>query len=350
MPDAPAMRLKRHYAIVAHSADVVELRHGTWNPVSFTLADESRSGHLFRVLTRLDGRLSAAEIAAAEGIPTAEVEGLLDHLAQLELLEEQSAHALDYYLDHVVPGLLPYQAHRGAAHGSTILMGDAAVTEQIARILADGAVHERCEVAAADPALAALLARADTSWLSDGLEFEEAARPFADWSGKFVVFAGASVNPLASRAFNRVSLRHRIPWLHAAVDGPFLLVGPTFVPFRSPCYECLEGRVLMNLREAASYQSYTHALVEGRIAGATAPLDAVLRAMLASLTAFEALNFMLTGASFTVGKMLAVYLPTMEFTFNEVLRLPGCPACGSVPERDDRELFFDVRALLNGAR
>jgi hypothetical protein len=39
----------------------------------------------------------------------------------------------------------------------------------------------------------------------------------------------------------------------------------------------------------------------------------------------------------------------MEFTFNEVLRLPGCPACGPAPERDDRELFFDVRALLNGA-
>ena len=349
MPNGPAMRLKRHYAIVAHSPDVVELRHGTWNPVSFTLADESRSGQLFRVLRRLDGTLSPAEIAAAERVPAAEVEALVGQLAGMELLEEQSTHALDYYLDTVVPSLLPYHEHRAAAHSSALLLGDAGVSEQIGRILAASALGDRCDVRVADQGLAALLARPDPSWMTDGLEFEEAAQPFAEWSGKLVVFAGGTVNPLASRAFNRVSLHHRIPWIHAAVDGPFLLIGPTFIPFRSPCYECLEGRVLMNLREAGSYQSYTRAMVEGRVTGSLAPLDAVLQAMLASHTAFEALNFLLTGASFTVGKMLAVYLPTMEFTFNEVLRLPGCPACSPAPESDDRELFFDVRALLNGA-
>jgi bacteriocin biosynthesis cyclodehydratase domain-containing protein len=349
VPNGQAMRLKRHYSIVAHSADVVELRHGTWNPVSFTLADESRSGHLFRVLRRLDGQLTAAQIAAAEGISTAEVDALVDHLAGMDLLEEHATHALDYYLDHVVPSLMPYRGDRRVAHSEVILLGDPSVTEQVASILASSALGDHCRVHPADEALAALLRRPDPSWMADGLEFEEAARPFAEWRGKLVVFAGATVNPLASRAFNRVSLHHRIPWIHAAVDGPFLLVGPAFVPFRSPCYECLEGRVLMNLREAASYQSYTRALAEGRIAGTLAPLDGVLQSMLASLTAFEALNFLLTGVSFTVGKMLAVYLPTLEFTFNEVLRLPGCPACSPAPERDDRELFFDVRALLNGA-
>ena len=39
-------------------------------------------------------------------------------------------------------------------------------------------------------------------------------------------------------------------------------------------------------------------------------------------------------------------LPTMEFTFNEVLRLPGCSACGGLFEREDKELHFDLRALI----
>ena len=35
------LRIKRQYSIVAHSPDVVELRHGVWNPISHTLTDES---------------------------------------------------------------------------------------------------------------------------------------------------------------------------------------------------------------------------------------------------------------------------------------------------------------------
>ena len=104
----------------------------------------------------------------------------------------------------------------------------------------------------------------------------------------------------------------------------------------------------MNLREGSVYQSYKRALAEGRATGSTVPLDAVLGAMLSSYAAFEALNFALTGRSFTVGKLLAIYLPTLEFTFNEVLRLPGCAACGPLAESDDRELYFELRTLLNG--
>ena len=61
------LRLKRHYSIVAHSDDVVELRHGTWNPLSFTLRDDSGTGVLRGVLGRLDGSHSLGEIADVEG-------------------------------------------------------------------------------------------------------------------------------------------------------------------------------------------------------------------------------------------------------------------------------------------
>jgi hypothetical protein len=102
----------------------------------------------------------------------------------------------------------------------------------------------------------------------------------------------------------------------------------------------------MNLREAASYQRYKQALMEGRVYGAAPPIHAVLAPMLSSLTAFEAANFLLTGSNFTVNKVLSIYLPSFEFTFNEVLRLPSCPSCAPEPERDDRELFFAVQSIL----
>ncbi len=348
------LRLKRHYSIIAHSPDVAELRYGVWNPVSFTLTDDSGTGHLLGILSRLDGRFSVAEIAAAEGVPESNVESVVEQIAELNLLEDQSTHALDYYLDHILPNLSVHEGKSKGTPSSVVLFGDPEVSEQIDRILSSSSLHDQYNVLTADDTLRSLLSQCGKSWIFDSLDFEEGVRPFAEWRERLIVFGVTTVNPLEMRAFNRISLHYRIPWIHAAMDGPYLLIGPTFVPFRSPCYECLETRVVMNMRESASYQRYKSALVEGRATGTGVPLDTVLGAMLASLTAFEALNFLLTGASFTVGKMLSIYLPTMEFTFNEVLRLPGCPACSPAPERDDKELYFDVRALLenrpNGMR
>ena len=348
MPPDTHVRLKRHFSIVAHGPDVLELRHGTWNPLSFTLSDERRSGSLYGVLSRLDGSLSLSEIAEAESIPAAEVEELVDQLAQLGVLEDDSSHALDYYLDHVVPNLAPFARNGRPTPQSAVVLGDERLANEIARVLGSSAPDNEYELVTGGEERAAL-ARGARTWPNDGLALETDTEAFAGWSDRFVVFASSALDPLELRGFNLVSLQHRIPWLHAAMDGPFLLVGPTFLPWRSACYECLDARVLMNLREGAGYQAYKRALTEGRASRAIGPLDAVLESMLTGLTAFEALNFLLTGTSFTVGKVLAVYLPTMEFTFNEVLRLPGCPACAPTPEGDDSELYFELRTLLDGS-
>lgn len=340
------MRLKRHYSIVAHGADTVELRCGAWSPVSITLVDETGSGHLLGILDRLDGRHSVEEIAAAEGIPVSDIESVLGQLAAQRLLENESTHALDYFLDRIGPTLQAHERKLEQQVSTVMLLGDHELSKQIANIVGGSAARQHCTTVMADPSLHTRLSERGASWLSDSLAFEEDAASFSQWAGRLAVLSASTVNPIAMRAFNRVSLRHRIAWIHAVLDGPFLLIGPTFVPFRSPCYECLEARVLANIKDASSYQRYKRALVDGRVSGATAPLDGVLNAMLASLTAFEAVNFVLTGAAFTVGKMLSVHLPTMGFVFNDVLRLPGCPACGSRPESDERELLFDARVLL----
>ena len=256
MADGTRLRLKRQYSIVAHSDDVVELRHGTWNPISFTLRDDSGTGALRGVLAKLDGTLSTGEIAEAAGVSRNEVAVLVEQLADLDLLEAGPSHALDYYLDHAVPNLLPYPGARGEGRRSAIVLGSGAVPGEVVQILGSSAGGAECDVA-----------------LANG-----------------------------------------------------------------------------DLREASSYQSYKQALADGRVAQTRAPLDRVLETMVASLTAFEALNYLLTDTAFTVGKALAVYLPTFEFSHNEVLRLPGCPACGSAPECDDRALYFDIRTLLDGGR
>ena len=339
------LRIKRYYSIIAHSPNVVELRHGVWNPISFTLTDEDQSGHLFKLLTRLDGSLSPSELAKVENMSQAEVEALLDHLIELGVVESGSSSSLDYYLDHIVPTLQSAES-KSPPNLPVVLIGDPDLTLEIQRYLKASLPDTDITVAHAhDPAWSVLLEH-DASWLMNGIAFQQKMGIFEQWQNKFLVFASKVINPIQFHILNRICLELRIPWIHAAIDGPFLFIGPTFVPHRSACYECFETRIIMNLRENTSYQRYKQALVEGQIKYGQLPVESVLLGLLSSHTALDSLNYILTGSSFTVNKVLAIYLPTMEFTFNEVLRVPSCAACSASSERDDRELYFDIRALL----
>ena len=343
MGENETLRLKRHYSIVAHSPDDVELRYGVWNPVSFTLTDEAKSGSLFRLVSRLDGSASPAQLAKDENVPREDVETLIDHMLGLGVLESTSSSSLDHYLDDI----LPWRVDGGSPSDRPIvLLGDRELAVEIQRYLqASLPGTPITPVEADDPAWVALN-DGDTSWLSDGLNLQEKLLVFEGWRDTFLVFATKVINPVQLRMVNRICLELRIPWIHAAIDGPFLFVGPIFIPHRSACYECLEIRVMMNLRESGSYQRYKRAIIERQVEEGQIPVEPAINGVLSSHTVLETLNFALTGSSFTVSKVLAIYLPTMEFTYNEVLRAPSCTSCSPSPERDDKETYFDAGAFI----
>jgi bacteriocin biosynthesis cyclodehydratase domain-containing protein len=342
MDFADAFRLKRHYTLIAHGPNSVELRSGIWNPVSFTISDKSESGRLYRLLRRLDGSTPTAEIAREESVPRDEVEALINHLADFQAVELAPATALDHYLDDI----LSWRGARTSEVTKLLVIGDRGLTGQIAAQLADslgsGAVHLPDE----NEPNWRVLADSDTAWLRDGLASQEMFSAFEDWREAIVVCAQQNVDPWLLRKVNAVCLHHNVTWLHASADGPVLFIGPTMIPRRSACYECFEQRVVMNLREAGSYQRYKKALAERQVTVGTLPLEPALGSILTAHTVLEAINIFTTGASFTVGKVLAIYLPTMEFSYNEVLRLPDCGSCAPSSERDDAELYFDLGAYL----
>jgi bacteriocin biosynthesis cyclodehydratase domain-containing protein len=339
------LRVRRSFSIVAHSPDVVELRSGVWNTRSFTLTDHSGAGKLFNLVSGLDGSLSRGDLAKREGVTRAEVEALVDHLDQLGAIEEGATSALDLYLEQVDalagdPGAI-------AAGARILVTGDGALADAVVAQV-EPALPGRVQRLGADDPLLRALDAVQVDDLGDGLAMERHAQALAEWRDAFLVDVRAVVDPLRSQVLNRVTLAAEIPVLYASVDGPALFVGPLVVPRRSACYECFETRVTMNLREGASYQRYKAALARSAVLPGESPLLAPVRALLVAHAALETVNFATTGSGFAIGKVLSVYLPTMEIAFNEVLRLPGCAACGSVAERDDRQTYFDVRSWLRG--
>jgi bacteriocin biosynthesis cyclodehydratase domain-containing protein len=337
------LRIKRQYSVVAHSPDVVELRCGVWNPVSFTLTDETGSRRLSQIVKRLDGSLDLTDVGRGLGMAREDMEALADHLLGLGVAETGPGNALDHYLDTLIPTLARPGA--GESPPAVVLLGDRGLAAEVKRLLAASSPGAEPVLAGeVGPDLTAL--GGDRSWLLDGAAFEQKLSAFEPWRGAFLVTVFKTIDPGLLNALNRVALALGVPWLHAAVDGPFLLVGPLFIPRRTACYACFETRVAMNLRHGDGYRLYKQALVEGSVTEAPMPVEPVLAGMLASHTAFEALNFTLTGAGFSVGKVLSIHLPTFEFAFNEVLRVPGCPACGPSPEAEDPQLYFDLGSYL----
>ncbi|MFD1545638.1 TOMM precursor leader peptide-binding protein [Nonomuraea guangzhouensis] len=343
MTEPVSPRVKRSFSIIGHDPDTVELRHGVWSSTSHTITDESRRGWLFSAVDALDGSRSLAAVAEKTNIGMAELSSLIDHLRGLGAIEDGASSALDHYLDRYADLLTgPPPVARPVR-----VIGDSALAAQVSELIAISDPELDVADASGDTALR-VLDDPDTGWTVHGLRLHEVADTFSSWEQAIVVWAGLRVDPVAAGLFNRIALEAGMSWLHGAIDGPFLFVGPTFHPGRGPCYACLEKRVTMNLTDGDGYRRYKNALASAEASGGRSPVLPALSSLLCSYLALEAINLARTGASFTNGKMLGFHLPTWETTVNEILQIPGCHACSPIAQRDEPELYFQAKEWLHG--
>src|ERR1041384_276851 len=138
-----SLRLKRTYAVVAHSPNLVELRCGVWNPTSLHLADEVESGNFARPLISPSEDRPASELAEITEVPRAECGALFDHLVQLGVVEDAPTSALDHYIDHIVPTLR--SARKEGKTRPVRLLGEVALTAEIERNLKGSSLRINAE-------------------------------------------------------------------------------------------------------------------------------------------------------------------------------------------------------------
>jgi bacteriocin biosynthesis cyclodehydratase domain-containing protein len=330
------VRLRPHLGVVTHGPDDVEIRQGVWSPTSFAFSDTSKKGKLAQVVSALDGSRPLGDVASENGVSREDLERLIDRLVELNLVETAPTSAIDYYTSVATAWRVAPTEHQ-----RIVLVADQQLGDAIDGVLRGG-VELPVERMADDDPVARAAADVDSSWLDDGLSAERTLAPFEAYRDAIVVVAGAQPNPVVTSVLNRGFVRHGVTWLFAAVDGPFVFVGPTFAPRHAGCYACLETRIYCNVRDGANYQRYKEALARDDVRQASRPLVGVQSALLAAYVGLEVTNLALTGWTFTMGRVIAIHLPTMEISMPEVLPVPGCPACGSVVERDQPVLYFDT--------
>ncbi len=345
-------RIKPHFSIVAHSENRLELRSGVWNPVSFLIEDHDKMGKLYEILKLLDGSHSSRNIAKMCQISISHVEEVIDHLQQNGVLEHSPSSAFEASLNSLSSLFSNNKESSETAQSKKVLLiGDNDLTTAIAANLRQTLGEEAFLILSEDnPLIHRLSSLKEEEWLYDGVSFLKEIEAYSSLKDYFVVLAFSQVNPLLAKNFNRIAHELAIPWMHVAIDGPFLLIGPTFLAKQSPCFDCMEKRITMNLRQNSSYQKYKQALADHRVFHRSSSINPLILPLIAAHAALEIANFVLTESSFTIRKLFGIYLPTMEIAFNEVLPLSSCEVCGPTLHRTDEQLYFDMQTLVEASR
>lgn len=338
-------RIKSFYSIVSHSKDCVELRTGTWSASSHVLRDDQSRGVLFDIIQSLNGTQTEAAIAESLNVALDVVSDIVSNLMDLDVLEYDATNALQHYMSHFKTTIGKYN-HELQSKFPIILVGSNNISRDILRILSDEVAFDKVDIKKCDSELLELLNAMDESCFHDGLEYEKLLMRFEAWKGAFVVFTQPIINPALAQYVNKICWDLGVPWMNVAIDGSYLFVGPIFTGKASPCFECFETRMLMNIKLQESYLQYKSAMVKGLVTLPATPLHSIVSSLLASHAAMEIINYCLTESAFTLRKTLSIYLPTMELNYNEVLPLAGCGTCGPIARRDDTQLYFDVQSLL----
>jgi molybdopterin/thiamine biosynthesis adenylyltransferase len=139
---------------------------------------------------------------------------------------------------------------------------------------------------------------------------------------------------------NDAALRTNTPWLMSLYAGPMLVVG-IFVPFETPCYQCLTYHETQ--KRVERYGGEAQALLGAPTANAVIAPTANLTG---NLGALEAVYFLTGLQPQTVGRIFHQNLMMYDhFYYIEAPFWPECPACG--PDSPYRKAYEQAQSLNN---
>jgi bacteriocin biosynthesis cyclodehydratase domain-containing protein len=131
-------------------------------------------------------------------------------------------------------------------------------------------------------------------------------------------------------ALNTACLQQRIPWSHATATAFEGIVGPTVVPYETPCYRCYQSRLIACEDDPAAALRELEADYDNpRDLSATRENTAFAVGIVAHLLALQAFQYLVGLWPKSVGRVLVVDFLASSVKEHLVLRKPWCTACFS---------------------
>ncbi len=352
---AEVLVVNPHLEVIRCSDDEVIVKHGIRSLFSEVITDEGRTKLMGRVLDRLNKPGSLADLLAEDVIAPAESEPtgeLLDYLASRKVLVQPDQDLALAYLDTLMGGGgITAQSLGDARIG---LVGAGFVGARVARHLAG---FRPRELAILDGRRVADVREAglfpfNRSAVATGSHYgrllhqqleadgysavtvraeamaDEGALPALFEAVDFVVCSLEFFGPATLHAVNAAAIQLRKPWMSIFVDGSQATIGPTYVPGETSCYLEFEIQSEASHTRQDEYLLYKEH-IQGNGHASVRPVLPPYSDLAASLGAVSALRFLLSGTTFTVGRAVHIDLERMSVDYQDVLRVPRCPACNA---------------------
>jgi len=191
-----------------------------------------------------------------------------------------------------------------------------------------------------------LLLNNDLTSKIDGLTTEDIVYKLKNYQGKYkaILACFSSISPKLIRNLNRISLIYHIPMVVSFIDGPMISVLSTN-PYESGCFECFENRSLARIQDHVLFQEFAKNAKKRRLKNNTC-LTPIMN-ILANISLAECYLYAYYGSSRFEGRLLSIFIPTLEIQVQDVLRIPFCDACGMVAAEQLKEKNISTRALID---
>lgn len=202
------------------------------------------------------------------------------------------------------------------------------------------------DISFADENDLSVLINSDLTTKTDGLTTEDTMAKLKEKYGSYHVFL-VCIQQISSKlmhALNRLSVESNIPMVVSFLDGPMISV-LSIKPHGTGCYECFENRSLARIQDHVLFHQFELHAKKQKIRE-NACMIPVMN-FLINISLVECYLFAYYGASRFEGRLLSIFIPTLEIQVQDVLRVPFCPACGVVADEQLREKNISTRNLID---
>lgn len=336
-------------AILCNSNELL-VKHGSRSPFSLLIQDENRTKLLGKILRKAQVPTSLVKLVASKVISESDLpkaESLVNYLFEQNVLVKPSYDVREIYLRTILGSGSEVRKKEVGIIGAGYLGARIAKTLLKSGI---GAIHLLDARRIKNELVELYYLDAIPSTVKVGhpyvtcfaeyfsvLGFKNVHTIEADFNNRdrvlslfetchFVVFALEFFSPNALHTANEVALTCNKPWMSVYFDGSEALIGPTYVPGDTPCYSEFEIQQEACVGLKDEYLLYKEHMEEKGLEETHLVPPSYLETA-AGYAATSALHFLSREESFTTSRTLRLDFERLSLDFEDVLKLPRCPAC-----------------------
>ncbi len=196
------------------------------------------------------------------------------------------------------------------------------------------------------------LSKVDLTTRTEAIEYRESLAKFEKVLSSYccVVACISEPNLTMLRNLNRVLVKAEKPLILGMLDGPFSTVLSTLAT-QSGCFECYEQRMLARLEDTMVYHKYirdrNQAGMTSSFGGLNGPWFSPPLHILTGSVISEAFLYSTLNMLRLAGRVISTYLPLLEIQAQDILRVPYCPACGSISTAEMDEMYTSSKQIIS---